>query len=150
MPRRFVGALLLLSSFAPGASSAAQPERWVATSTTAIAITGDVRYSPTTLSFSGGRQLSIAYLKDVSGRVSFVGDSHAKDYAKLYRVVSPADVLLKRNSPFCGQKPTFVSVMVVRESSGGVAYLTVYFGAAAPTGASTDKICSGYTYSVVP
>jgi len=142
--------VLVLFSLAASASRAAQPERWVASSATAIAITGNVRYSPTTLSFSTGRQLSIAYLKDVSGRVSFVGDTHAKDYAKLFRVVSPADVLLKNHNPLCGKKPTFVSVMIVREASGGVAYLTVYFRSAEPTGAVVDKICSGYSYSVVP
>jgi hypothetical protein len=148
--RRFVGALLVLFSWAAGASYAAEPVRWVATSTTAISVTGDTRFTPVRLSFSGGRQLSIAFLKNVSGRVSFVGDSHAKDHATLYRVVSPADVLLKNHNPLCGQKPTYVSVMMVRETSGGVAYLTVYSGAAEPTGAASDNICAGYTYSILP
>jgi hypothetical protein len=148
--RHFAGALLLLFSAAAGVSGAAEAVRWVATSTTAISITGDARFTPTRISFSGGRQLSIAYLKDVSGRVSFVGDSHAKDHATLYRVTSPFDILLKNHNPLCGQKPTYVSVMMVREASGGVAYLTVYSGAAQPTGAANDKICAGYTYSILP
>jgi hypothetical protein len=147
--RRFVGASLVLFSCIAAAPTAAV-ERWVATSTTAMSITGDTRFTPTTLSFSNGRQLSIAFLKNVSGRVSFVGDSHAKDHATLYRVTSPMDVLLKNRTPLCGQKPTYVSVMMVREASGGVAYLTVYSGKAEPTGAKSDKICAGYTYSILP
>lgn len=149
--RRFVAPALVLFSLLAGASAAAGPERWVATSTTAMSITGDVRFSPDRLSFAGGaRQLSIAYVKAVSGRVSFVGDTHASDHAKLFRVVSPADVLLKNGNPLCGRKPTFITVMEVREASGGVAYLTVYDGAAEPAGTASDKICAGYVYSILP
>jgi len=135
---------------AAGTPYAAEPVRWVATSTTALSVTGDTRFTPSTLSFSGGRQLSIAFLKNVSGRVSFVGDSHAKDHATLYRVLSPTDVLLRNHNALCGQKPTYVSVMMVREPSGGMAYLTVYGGKAEPTGAASDKICAGYAYSILP
>jgi hypothetical protein len=149
---RFGGSVVGLFSLLTAVTLAAPPvpsERWIATSNTAMSITGDARYKPTSIGFSTGRILSIAYVKDVSGRVSFVGESHAKDFAKLYRVLTPHDLLLRNNNSFCGAKPTYITVMVVREGSGAAAYLTVYSGAAEPTGAKSDKICAGYAYSVL-
>jgi hypothetical protein len=82
--------------------------------------------------------------------VSFAPSSPPKARAELYRVLSKNDLILKNHNFLCGQRPTFVSVLILHSAYATDAYLTVYSGAAEPTGASTDKVCAGYTYSVLP
>ena len=126
----------------------AAPQRWTATSSTALAITGDLAFTPKTIAFAGGRNIAIRYLKSVSGHVSFVGEVHGDSRAALYRVTSSADPTLRSGDRFCGQRPTFISLMRARSASGTVVFVSVYSGATEPSGRPSDRLCAGYTYAL--
>lgn len=123
-------------------------QKWTAASTTAESVTGDATFTPTSLTFSGGKQIDIRYLKDVSGKVSSMGQAYANSHAQLYAVTSTVDPILRGGNRLCGQRPTYVTVLRERSAggAGNDAFLTVYSGRAQPTGAAGDAICAGYTY----
>lgn len=133
------------SPYASGTATfrvATSPELWSAVSRTAVSITGDARFASRTIAFTGGSRLRIRYLRDVAGSVSVLGRSAPDAHASLYRVLSPADLRMRSGNRFCGQTPTFVTVL--RTFAGVI--LTVYSGPLAPTGAASDAICASYTY----
>ena len=124
------------------------PQIWSATSTTAISVTGDLAFTPKSIAFASSKTLAIRYLNDVSGHVSFVGDAEGTTRAELYRVTSLADPVLRSGNRFCGQRPTFVSLIRARSATGTDVFLTVYSGSAEPSGKPSDHVCAGYTYTL--
>jgi hypothetical protein len=142
-----VAAMTLCTSGA-AAPAAAPPcsELWIAASKTAMAVTGDVRFTPSSMTFAPGPRIAIRYLKDVSGKVSYVNSVSGTARAQLYRVLSP-DLVLRGGNRLCGRRPTFLSVLRTHGVGGGLIFLTVYTGATEPHGTASDAICAGYTYS---
>ena len=104
---RLLGVLLLLVPGSVGWAADAG-ERWVATSTTASSITGDVRFSPGRIQFANGAALELAEAAQVP---RFKADG-ATVAATIYRVVTPADPTLRNGNRLCGgpQKVTFIAV----------------------------------------
>jgi hypothetical protein len=120
----------------------ALPRHWIATSKTAMSITGDVTFTATSVAFSaGGGAMAITFLRDVPASVSFLGRSETTLHAYLYRVSSP-DLKLRAGNTLCGARPTYATIL----RSGTDIILTIYSGASAPTGAKTDRLCAGYAY----
>lgn len=131
----------------PALPSGIGPQRWIAVSTTATSITGDVRFTPQALTFSTGTRLSIAYVKRVGGAVGFVSDSSRNASGSLFRVVSAADPELIAGNRFCGRKPTFITIRYARSRTQPDVFLSVYSGSAAPRGQPGDSLCAGYAYA---
>ena len=94
-----VGLCLFASGCAvPGFSFAADVvERWQATSTTAISVTGDVTFTPSKIQFQNSQSLPLALVGRVSG-FKAMGD---KVDAAVYRVTTPADLRLKNGNHLC-------------------------------------------------
>jgi len=123
------------------------PQPWIAVSTTALSITGNVRFAPASISFGAGGRLATRYLRDVSGAVSVLGPAAGDTHASLYRVLSRADLRLRSGNRLCGATPAYLSVLRTRSGSASDIILTVYSGASPPTGALSDKVCASYTYA---
>src|SRR5580704_9312307 len=108
-----VGLCLLASGCTvPGSSLAAEGvERWHATSTTAISVTGDVTFAPDKMQFQNGQSLPLAMI----GRVPDFKAMGQSVNATLYRVTTPADPRLKNGNHLCGggsrtQPVTYIAV----------------------------------------
>jgi hypothetical protein len=83
----------------PGSSFAAEgAEKWRATSTTAMSVTGDVTFMPTKIQFQNGQSLTLATV----GPVSDFKVEGEKVQATVYRVTTPADLALKNGNHLCG------------------------------------------------
>jgi hypothetical protein len=66
MPTRFLLLLLALVRV-PRSPALAAPERWEAVSKTAMAITGNVRFSPNRITFQKGKFLALAPAGTIAG-----------------------------------------------------------------------------------
>lgn len=123
------------------------PVLWLAAGTTAMSVTGDVRFQSTKLAFANGASIRIRYVHDVPSRVSFWGDSlHTYASGSLYRVEPPADPTLLHGKPFCGAPATYLTVLPIRHGARTDVFLSVYTGTAQPTGAPSDRLCAAYSY----
>jgi hypothetical protein len=95
----------------PLSASAGTTERWTATSTTSMSITGNVTFSPERIRFSNGRALALSSPEKVAAFK--VIDEPVE--ATIYRVVKPSDMKLKNGNHLCGSagksRPvTFIAV----------------------------------------
>jgi hypothetical protein len=83
--------------------------RWEAVSTTALAITGDVTFSPDRITFGNRKSLPLA---PAGTAPNF--DGSGKKTATLYRVMAPDDPVLLHGNRLCGgkgpQPVTFIAV----------------------------------------
>src|ERR1035438_4897412 len=95
---------------APGSSFAAEGvEKWQATSTTAISVTGDVTFAPGKIQFQNGQSLPLAIVGHVP---DFKGMGEKVD-ATVYRVTTPADPGLKNGNHLCGSGSPTVPVTYI-------------------------------------
>lgn len=99
-PLALIGLCLFVSNCAtPGSSFAAEgAEKWAATSTTAMSITGNVTFTPAKIQFQNGQSLALT----AAGRVSDFTAEGEKVAATVYRVTNPADPVLKNGNHLCG------------------------------------------------
>jgi len=99
-PLALLGLCLFVSNCAtPGPSFAAESaEKWRATSTTAMSITGDVTFTPAKIQFQNGQSLALA----TAGRIPDFKAEGDKVAAAVYRVTIPADPALKNGNHLCG------------------------------------------------
>jgi hypothetical protein len=97
MPIRFLLSLLACALVAQSPALAASPEQWEAVSTTAMAITGNVRFSPDRITFQNGKFLAFA----PAGAIT-VTEGRENRPATLYRVTKPDDPILLQGTRLCG------------------------------------------------
>jgi hypothetical protein len=125
-------------------ATAAQAElaRWLATSKTAMSITGDIVLDDYSLTFKDGKSLALEpYEMAREGNWSASGDVISGDVFKIYPPSSPK--LLHGNS-LCGTPATYVVLWTPGE---GELTLNFYSGDAAPTGTpDVDALCATYSY----
>jgi len=132
-----IAAALILGTALPAASA----ERWTATSTTAIAITGDIEIAGDTLIFGNGARLPLTPLGDRQGRWSPVGKVTS---GKVYKLTPPSDPTLLNSNQLCGM-PEPVTYIVLAQSSPRSLSLTAFTGANPPQGFG-DNSCAAYFY----
>jgi hypothetical protein len=121
----------------------AQGQRWVAVSTTAMAITGDIETSPGTLRFSTGDSLTLVPVaQQVQGQWQMFG---APTTADIYRVEPPSDPKLLQGNTLCGVPVTFMGVL---RPGPDALILNVYSGEQPPRGEDPDldNLCATFTY----
>jgi hypothetical protein len=102
---------IVVGILATSLPAVAQPlEKWMATSTNALSITGNVSFSAERITFFNGRSLALSSPVQVASFM--VSDKPVE--ATLYRVVKPRAVKLKNGNYLCGsaEKPkvTFIAV----------------------------------------
>jgi hypothetical protein len=119
-----------------------EPEKWIATSNTALSITGDIVLDDYRLTFADGKSLELEpYEMARDGDWSGSGESLAGD---VYKIEPPSNPKLKRGNSFCDQPATYVVIWMPGEDE---LTLNVYSGGAAPTGtAKADALCATYSY----
>jgi hypothetical protein len=133
----------------PLAASAGATERWTATSTTSMSITGNVTFSPERIRFSNGRALALSSPEKVAAFK--VIDEPVE--ATIYRVVKPSDLKLKNGNHLCGSagksKPvTFIAVWKPVPLPGDKASrgMAAFSGNETPSSASGPAFCGVYNY----
>jgi hypothetical protein len=133
------GAVLAAGS-ASRSAAAAPPEHWTAVSQTAMAITGDMRFTPAQMVFQNGVGMRIVPMSRPRGFPATA--------TQLYRVVPPSDPVLLNGNRLCGaRRVTYVLVSRARSPAGDVE-LSVYGGVRAPANEG-DGLCATYYYQRV-
>jgi hypothetical protein len=130
--RAALAAVLFLSVSNPALAKKAA--RWTATSTTSIAITGNIAVSADSIKFGNGKSIHI--------------EPVGPDRPEVFRVDPPANPLLLNGNRLCGDEPpTFVSLF----RDGGSLTLYVFEGAEAPSSpfglvGVQPGMCASYHY----
>jgi len=114
-------------------------ERWSATSTTAMAITGDITLSPTRLS-AAGKSFPLAIAADDPA----FGTTTGPVPARILKVTRPADPVLLRGNRLCGSPVRWI--VVYRSDAGRSLNLAAFTGEARPTGESGPSLCGTFLY----
>jgi hypothetical protein len=140
---------LLVCTLAISLPAAAGPtERWTATSTNALSITGNVSFSAERITFFNGRSLALSSPVQVASFM--VSDKPVE--ATLYRVVKPRAVKLKNGNYLCGsaEKPkvTFIAVWKPAALPGEMAARTMqaFSSKEQPVSAQAPGRCGIYHY----
>ncbi|MDE2583340.1 MAG: hypothetical protein KGL52_17015 [Rhodospirillales bacterium] len=130
-------------------SAAGPPERWTATSTTSVSITGDVTFQPGKVTFQNGRSLALARIGPVADFKTLLGTVPAT----LYRVTPPADPVLENDNRLCGQGRhswlvTFVVIWRPSPLPGDVSprMMDTFSGRAAPGSEQDAGFCGSFAY----
>jgi hypothetical protein len=138
------------SAAAPGpASWPDAPEQWVASSTTALSITGHLQVSGRRLVFGNGAGLT---LEGPAPSVPFA-DQGERVQATVLRVSGPADPVLLNKNRLCGStaKPRAVTYIVVWRpeplSAGETPRaMAAFSGERAPASTADPSLCGIYYY----
>ncbi len=136
---------LALAILAPGLARAAWHEHWIATSTTAMSITGDIMLFDDRMVFSTGASLPIKKINNIA----FTDDIGALGPATVYQISTPADPVLLRGNRICGKAIDYVVIWRPKPSSPGQAAERAFaaYSGAAP-GPTTDKACGTFRYEI--
>ena len=120
----------------------AEPARWLATSKTAMSITGDIVLDDYSLAFKNGKRLDLEpYEMAREGDWSGSGDEISGD---VFKIDPPSNPKLLHGNALCGAPATYVVLWTPGE---GELTLNVYSGDGAPTGThDVDALCATYSY----
>ncbi|MGA1799097.1 hypothetical protein VH567_09985 [Sphingomonas sp. 4RDLI-65] len=130
------------ASLLPAAASArAGEERWSATSTTAMAITGDITLSPTRL-MAAGKVFPLAVVADVTT----FGTARGPQAARLLRITKRVNPVLRNGNRLCGAAPVRW-IAVYRSDAGKMLNLAAFSGARQPKGESDAGLCGTFLYA---
>jgi hypothetical protein len=140
---------IVVGILATSLPAVAQPlEKWTATSTNALSITGNVSFSAEKITFFNGRSLALS--SPVQVALFMVSDKPVE--ATLYRVVKPRAVKLKNGNYLCGsaEKPkvTFIAVWKPAALPGEMAARTMqaFSSKEQPVSAEAPGRCGIYHY----
>jgi len=140
-----VGTLSLMTLVNP--VRADETEHWTALSNTAISITGDMVFTPTSITFQNNAVLSLSYLGTGPG-VTWAPD--AKDRpARIFKITKGGNPAMLGGNTLCGPiPPTYLTVLeTVDATAGTTIYLTAFTGSSIPTRADYEsRLCAGFTY----
>ena len=89
-----------------GCASRAPVERWEAYSTSAMAITGDVRFSSRRIVFQDGAALPLQFVRQAG-----IDTESGKRLADIYRVRSPRPLRLRQRNIFCDPQAAYIAVI---------------------------------------
>jgi hypothetical protein len=121
----------MLSSIALILALGISPQHWIANSTTAMSITGNVTFSSTQMFFENGRSISLTQIRKTA------------QYT-LYRVSATHNPSLLRGNTLCGPKlPGFLAV-----SRNGKSVTASFFWAGIPpSNLNASSLCATYAYA---
>lgn len=149
-----VGTAMLLSAGACGAAESTEgpppqlfEQKWIALTTTAMGVTGDVVMTPTTITFNGRVTFHLRYLSQVPALNATWKEI---DRYWLYEVLDPRPAELRPKSGLCGstlpgQHITPARYLAVAVVDGGMS-LVAFKDDSPPKVADRFKSCGGYGY----
>lgn len=128
-------AIVLLSNVV--IAQAQESRRLTPISRTGEAVTGPVTLSASAIRFANGRSLALVLI-DAAARGAFDSAGSGPVTARIYRVIGPANPVLRNGNTLCG---TPVTHLVVYEPAPGGVHLNFYQGADKPAGRGNDQLC---------
>lgn len=134
---------ILLAALLPATavSARAGEERWSASSRTAMAITGDIRLSPTRLVVAGKR-----FPLAVAADVKTFGTTQGPQAARILRVTTQANPTLLNGNRLCGSSPVRW-IAVYRSDRGTMLNLAAFSGVRQPKGEQQAGLCGTFLYA---
>lgn len=127
------------SSGEQGSNTGDQKETWIASSTSAIAITGDITIQPEKLTFQNGAAIDIAFVEEREGNWSMI----AFGPGKIFQVPAGSNPVLLNDNVLCG--PPVTHIVLSKLGADGLS-LSVYSSETLPTSFG-DGGCAVYNYS---
>jgi hypothetical protein len=129
------------------------PERWVATSTTALSITGDVSFTPERLRLSNGATVRLRFiaLRPIDRASAAAQPAGSARFYRAYRVTGGGAVRGLRGNAFCQPAATYLTVAFAqtKNPAGTSVFTNVYSGAAAPARWDDARdLCASYNYEL--
>jgi hypothetical protein len=127
------------------------PEHWVAASTTAMSVTGNVTFEPKKITFQNGQSLPLSFIgpaprfKDMDETVSAV----------IYRVTTPSDPALKSGNRLCGGGKRMIPVTYIAVWKPKPVFgdqpgrsMAAFSGEDAPRSSAGNGSCGVYNYEL--
>ncbi|MFM5949971.1 MAG: hypothetical protein ACKOPM_12230 [Novosphingobium sp.] len=133
-------ALALAAIASVAQAKPAGEERWRAASTTAMAITGDIRLSPTRL-IAAGQTIPVTVAADLPAYRSITGVFPAR----VLKVTSPRRVKMLRGNEFGCNAPVRW-IVVYRQGARNSLGMEVFEGPAMPRSSDDQGFCASYGY----
>jgi hypothetical protein len=137
--RFVIGCITLIACCASSVWARTGEERWIATSTAAMAITGDIRLSPTRLRTERA-DFPLKVVKDLPRFEGFIGFVPARVLA----VTTPKSPPLINGNRLCSKPVRWI--VVARTRDGGLE-LDAFTGKQMPKSVKADESCGGLFYS---
>ena len=133
---------ILIAGLSSGVAFAApKAERWSATSSTAMAITGDITLSPTRLIMARGVTLPLKVDSDTKA----FWTSSGNQAARILRVTKPADPKLLHGNTLCGKPVRWTAVY--QSNRGKDLNLAAFSSTRRPSGEGDTGLCGTFLYS---
>ena len=132
--RRLLALAALLALTVPGFA-----DDYVATSKTAMSITGDISFDDSGITFANGESLAFSDL--VADHFEVDGEDVP---ASVYRIAVPADPELENGNQLCGSGPVTFLANWAEGDAGSV--IAVFTGRREPT--SNAGMCASYNYEI--
>lgn len=120
--------------------AASKVERWTATSSTAMGITGDIALSPTRL-VAAGKAFSLAVAADITNFAT----SEGPQAARILRVTRPINLILKNGNKLCGTAVRWIAVY--RSDHGKSLNMVAFTGKLRPNGEMGSDLCGTFLYT---
>lgn len=131
-----LAAVLSIGSIAT-ATAYTDEDSYIAVSSTAMSVTGDIQFDDFGITFANGKTLRFSTL---------VGDSFVVDGeevpASLYEIANPSDPRLENGNRLCGSGA--VTYLANWDGGDGRSIVAVFTGEEVPS--SDDEMCASYTY----
>jgi hypothetical protein len=122
---------------------AQQPKPWTATSTTSLSITGNIRVTPTSMTFQNGKSIAIQDAGTVTLKSPITGEV---TQGQLYRVTSQTNPALLQGTTLCGRSgPKWIVIVKTKPMGADVdpRSVMIYETAQKPPAGSN---CAIYNY----
>lgn len=130
----------LVIPFLLASAVAGHADDYVAVSTTAMSITGDISFDDSAITFANGATLGFSNL--VADHFEVDGQDLP---ASVYRIAEPADPELENGNRLCGNGDVTYLANWANGDTGSI--IAVFTGEDEPT--SSAEMCASYSYEIV-
>lgn len=148
--------LLALGLWPCALQAATPPEKplfdrdWIAGSTTAMGITGDMRMTPDSITFDGRVTYKLRFVAEIVPQNPISEWRHIPSFS-FYQVVNPQPRAIRQRTGLCGgiDKPEPVYYLAIGHDAGSQRLIIIAFGdktQPADINYSVKGVCGGYGY----
>lgn len=134
-----VSTILLICGLSTAALAYTDEDSYVAVSSTAESVTGDIQFDDFSITFANGETLEFSGL--IADNFKVDGDTVP---ASVYRVSEPADPELENGNQLCGSGD--VTYIASWGADPQLTTIAVFTGNRPPR--NSDEMCASYTYGI--